>query len=255
MATTPDYSILHKPRISAATFARILARAGSPAAASAASCYAAAVAVGVDPAVMLAIFEHESGFGRTGRATGNRSWGNARTTSANYPRHDGFVRYPTWTAGARDCARLLRIYGLNRIRPGVRTDTIQRLPFVWAPAADGNAPDKYGDACARSIAKWIGDNAPPPPKPPKPPKPAPTTSTHRTIRTDVLLRSSPSRAHANVRTLAKIGTGVRVDRTVQGGAYSLPDGRSGRTWHRIVAIAGRRLSTPLWSAALLYERV
>jgi hypothetical protein len=149
MATTPDYSILGQPRISSAGFRAILQAAASPAAGEAAACYKAFTAAGVDPAVGLAIFRKESTFGRYGYAHDNRSWGNIREPSTGK-----FRRYPTWTAGAADCARLLVIYGTNRIRPGTKTDTVQTFPYVWAPTADGNAPDAYGDALARWITEW-----------------------------------------------------------------------------------------------------
>lgn len=146
MAT--DYTILAKPRISLERFAKVLRDAKSPAAGPAAACYAAAVREGVDPAVLLAVFEHESSFGTRGLAVVNKSFGNLR--------HAGrFVRYATWPKGAADCARLLAIYGRNEIRPGTRTDTTQTFPFVWAPRADHNDPDAYGDAITRAIAAWI----------------------------------------------------------------------------------------------------
>lgn len=154
MAATPDYAILSPPRISAAGFAAVLRGGSSPAAAEADACYRAFVAAGVDPAVGLAIFRKESTYGRFGRANRNRSWGNIRGGST-YPLDDGRFRiYPSWTAGAADAARLLVVYGTNRIRPGTKTSTVQTLPYVWAPSSDGNAPDAYGDSLARWIGEW-----------------------------------------------------------------------------------------------------
>lgn len=163
MATTPDYTILSSPRVSAATFASILRANGSPAYAEAAAEYRAFVAAGVDPTVGLAVFRKESSMGRAGRATGNRSWGNIREPSG------AFRHYSSWTAGAADAARLLGVYGRNQIRPGRKTDTVQTFPYVWAPSSDGNAPDKYGDSLAAWIRQWSGmtGNAPgtaPPPE-------------------------------------------------------------------------------------------
>lgn len=152
-----DYTILSAPRITLRGFRAILTRASSPAAGEAGPCYAAAVAAGVDPAVLLAVFRHESGYGTAGRARGNRSWGNVRGRSSGdpFPIDSGRFRiYPTWTAGAADAARLLAVYGHDLIRPGTDTSTVHRFPFVWAPAADGNAPRAYGLALAWSIAAW-----------------------------------------------------------------------------------------------------
>ncbi len=150
-----DFTIISAPRMSLAGFRAVLERAASPAAPFAPRCYQAFVDAGVDPAVGLAVFQHESSYGRAGRATRNRSWGNTRYSSA-YPAAlvDGFTRYPSWVAGAADCARLLSVYGHNRIRPGVDTSTTQRFPYVWAPAADHNAPDRYGDAVTFAVNTW-----------------------------------------------------------------------------------------------------
>lgn len=150
MATSPDFTILASPRVSVPTFAGILSSGHSPAAPEAVTCYRAIAAYGVDPAVALAVFRKESTFGRFGKAAGNRSWGNIRN-------HDGsFRRYASWTAGAADVGRLLALYGSNQIRKGVKTDTVQTMPYVWAPSSDGNAPDAYGDSLARWIAQWSG---------------------------------------------------------------------------------------------------
>ena len=148
MSTTPDYPVLGPPRISAAGFAEVLRAAGSPASSEAAAAYGAALTYGVDPAVLLAIFRKESTFGRFGRAASTRSWGNIRNSDGS------FRAYSSWTAGAHDTARLLAIYGRDQIRPGRQTNTVQTLPYVWAPSADGNAPDAYGDQLASWITDW-----------------------------------------------------------------------------------------------------
>jgi hypothetical protein len=154
VATSPDYPVLGRPRISLPGFAAVLRSNGSPAAAEASAEYNAIAAAGVDPAVALAIFRKESTFGKFGRANRNRSWGNIRGGTA-YPLDDSRFRiYPSWTAGAADIGRLLAIYGANRIRAGTKTDTVQTLPYVWAPSSDGNAPDAYGDSLARWIGEW-----------------------------------------------------------------------------------------------------
>jgi hypothetical protein len=149
-----DYAILAGPRISRAGFTQVLEASDSPAAPEAGKCYDAFVAAEVDPAVGLAMFRKESTFGKFGRANANRSWGNNRGGTA-FPTDDkGFRVYPSWTAGAADAARLLAIYGRNGIKKNVQTSTVQTFPFVWAPSADGNAPDKYGDALTEWISEW-----------------------------------------------------------------------------------------------------
>lgn len=238
-----DYSIIHAPRITAACFAAVLHRAGSPAAAVASDAYAAARARGVDPAVMLAIFQHESGYGRAGAAVLDHSWGNERTAAGGYPIVGGFVRFPTWLAGATNTASLLRLYGLSRIRTGTDTSTVRRLPYVWAPAADHNKPDAYGAALVASIASYIALG--------RTLAGVSTHPTHRTPYADVRLRAKASTAAVVVRTV-HAGATARVAATVIGAAYTLPDGRHSTRWVRIVAVGGVALPSPAYSAALLW---
>lgn len=248
-----DFTILARPRISLGTFTRILTAAHSPAAPVAAECWAGIVAHGVDPALALAVFQHETSYGTRGIGPSTRNWGALRR-SPHYPSPSGFVRYPSWPAGARDAARLLAIYGADQIRPGRKTSTAQTFPFVWAPASDGNAPDRYGDAIVAAITRYIAlERATAAPTPTPRPRP-PTTSTHRTIRDDVRLRSGPNLSAEIIRTLGP-GAGVRVEGSRVGSAYLLPDGWRGRSWLRVTAVAGRRLRVPLWSAALLYAPI
>ncbi len=248
-----DYTILARPRIKLRTFIRILTAAGSPAAPRASECYAAIVAHGVDPALALAIFQHETSYGRKGIGPSTRNWGALRR-SPHYASPSGFVRYPSWPAGAGDAARLLAIYGRNAIRRGTTTSTARTFPHVWAPTADGNAPARYGAAIVAAISRYIEleRTAPKPPRP-APPAPIPTAATHRALADDVNLRTGPSTS-ANVVRQVDRGAAVRVDRLSPGSVYAV-DGRQARTWYRITAIAGRRLVTPLWSASLLYTPI
>jgi hypothetical protein len=151
MAPT-DYALRATPRISKDGFRSVLAANHSPAATEAGACYEAFVNRGIDPAVGLAIFRKESTYGRFGRANVNRSWGNNRSGP---PKDDkGFTQYPTWAAGAAGAAALLVLYARNEIKTGVKTDTVLRLPFVWAPAEDHNSPSSYGPFLAKSIGGW-----------------------------------------------------------------------------------------------------
>jgi hypothetical protein len=148
VATTPDYAILAAPRISREGFIRVLTDARSPAASIAGEAYDAAVAAGVDPAVLLGVFRKESSYGRAGRAVRNRSWGNIKGQPAD---SGGFRIYPDWLTGAKDTIRLLGVYARNAIRPGTRTDTVQTMPYVWAP---GPGADLYGDQLAQWVTEW-----------------------------------------------------------------------------------------------------
>lgn len=157
---TADYSILSTPRITEGQFASILRAHGSPAAGEAASIYGVVTSYGVDPAVFLAIFQHESSFGTAGVATRTRNPGNLVYTpsAAEFGgvKSGRWASFGTWTQGAAATANLLRIYGAGEIRPGVDTSTVRTLPFVWAPASDNNAPKAYGASLANAISTWTG---------------------------------------------------------------------------------------------------
>ena len=145
-----DDPICSAPRIGEATFAAVLGGAQSPAAPEAADCYTAIVSFGVDPALALAQFAHESFYGRLGIARTTKSWGNIR-------RNGAFVAYDSWAAGARDYAALISgpLYARD---PGY--DTARTMPYRWAPASDGNDPAAYGaDLVARINALIALDHA------------------------------------------------------------------------------------------------
>jgi hypothetical protein len=146
-----DYTINAAPRISAATFAAILTAAHSPAAPSAAQCFNACVLAGVDPAVALAFFQHESGYGLNGRAVVNRSWGNLRwVPSSRYPANDGFVQYPSFAAGCADFCRLL----LGPVYAGSGLRTVSQVVPTYAPASDNNVPAAYISKVNAFVTLW-----------------------------------------------------------------------------------------------------
>lgn len=155
-----DYRILAPPSISLAQFTSVLTAANSPAAGEAAGMYTAAVTRGVDPAVLLAIFHHESNYGKAGVATRTHSPGNlvyTPSTAANGGVRDPvggrFAAYPTWTQGAADASRLLAsgLYGASSAYSTART-----FPARWAPSSDGNNPTAYGAAVVRDINAYRG---------------------------------------------------------------------------------------------------
>ena len=110
-----DYPLLGPPSISLPAFASILSAAGSPAASSATGIYNALKKYGVDPAVGLAIFQHESSFGKAGTATKTHSIGNSRyygdqglgITKYVTASNGSFANYPNYTVAAEDLGRLL----------------------------------------------------------------------------------------------------------------------------------------------------
>lgn len=97
----PSNLVARPPSLEAAFVNRVLAAAHSPATGIGLAFYRFSVQYQIDDAFTLAVFEHESAFGKTGVASLTHSMGNIRC-SAGYPCLDGFRWYPTWTEGLRD---------------------------------------------------------------------------------------------------------------------------------------------------------
>lgn len=136
------------PRISLERFARILAQAGSPAAPDAHACYQVVAALAVDPLFALAVFQHESTFGRAGicAAYQTHSPGNTRSTRTGIgeiiaTERGPFVRYPSWPEGFRDLA--FRLVDPAYVYRQQHKRTIAQIIPAWAPISDGNAPESY----------------------------------------------------------------------------------------------------------------
>lgn len=146
------------PRISQASFSRILAAAGSPAAPHGDELYAIITGYGLDPAVALAFFQHESQYCTTGRCARAelRNWGMLRRpirAGRSPGLSDGFARYHTWQDGVRDWCELM----LGYIGRGM--DTVEKAVPVYAPTSDGNVPTAYIGAIRRQVAAWSGQAA------------------------------------------------------------------------------------------------
>src|SRR5690348_3397823 len=105
------------PRISEAQWTRVLTRAGSPVAPLAAALYGIPLVYGLDPAVALAFFARESGYGTTGicKHLDLKNWGMVRTafdpargTQLTDPR---FFKFTSWADGLTDwCERIVHRY-------------------------------------------------------------------------------------------------------------------------------------------------
>lgn len=155
-----DYPLLGPPSISLAAFTHVLQAAGSPAASEASGIYAAFVKQGVDPAIGLAIAQHESSFGKAGIAVGRKNlFGNryyASQASVGATNAGGWGKFPTYAANAAYEAALLAgpLYGGSS-----RFNTARTFPFRYAPTSDGNAPTNYGSSIVAAITKWGGSGA------------------------------------------------------------------------------------------------
>jgi hypothetical protein len=155
---TAGYSIIAAPRISLAAFAAVLSGAGSPAAPEAISIYNAYVQQGVDPAVGLAIFAHESNYGKTGISPATKSIGNSRyygdpsnlgITPYKTSGNGTFASYPSYTVAAEDMARLLAssLYGKSADYSTTATAFKKYSPSGYKA---------YANAVGSLIAKWSG---------------------------------------------------------------------------------------------------
>lgn len=144
-------TLLNPPRISLPAFARVLADAGSPARPEAAACYASGLRYGIDPAILLAIFRHESQFATDPNAVtirAGRNWGALRRGGRAYQIANGFAWYRTWADGADACAALLARYHARGIA------TIEAAIPIYAPSSDGNKPAAYIAAIRADIGRW-----------------------------------------------------------------------------------------------------
>ena len=144
MAANSEGAIMHAPSVSVAAIRAALQAAGSPVLAAAYADHKDAAeyiwdsgrVLGVDPAVVMAIFYHESVFGTRGMAQQTLSVGNIRPL-AGQPQLNGYRLYASWQQGIDDCYRLLRSYAHN----GAAT-VPQAIP-VWAPPSDNNDDSAY----------------------------------------------------------------------------------------------------------------
>ncbi|WP_161569241.1 glucosaminidase domain-containing protein [Candidatus Oscillochloris fontis] len=144
------------PRISQDSFVAILQRAGSPAAADAANLYTIIVSYGLDPAVALAFFQHESSFCLAGACANNdlHNWGMLRRAikaERSSGRVSGFARYYSWEDGVRDWCELILYRYVNR-----GLDTVEKAIPVYAPSSDNNVPSAYINTIRRVVASWSG---------------------------------------------------------------------------------------------------
>ncbi len=137
------------PRISADQFARVLLRAGSPAAPGAIPIYGNIVGTGLDPAIALAFFAHESTYGRYGIAARSLNWGNLRRGARAYKIESNFAFYRSWGDSLADWCELI----LGRY-VGRGLTTVERAIPVYAPSSDGNAPARYIAQVRQLVAAW-----------------------------------------------------------------------------------------------------
>lgn len=146
IAPNPQGEILHAPSVSVRAIWLTLLQGGSPLADDTARrggrTYAqyiwdAGRASGVDPAILMGMFNVESHYGRDGVARLTHSPGNMRVSQPGQPAIQGYASYPDWFAGIDATDALLRRYA------GAGMATVDAAIPTWAPSSDHNDTAAY----------------------------------------------------------------------------------------------------------------
>jgi N-acetylmuramoyl-L-alanine amidase len=155
-----DYKVKGVPAdMSEADFLAVLRAASSPVSAGEArAVYSYCLARQVSPAWTLAVFHHESTYGRAGTATETHSWGNTRRPSFGVPdigivagRSGYFSKYANWADGGVSTVARVVDY-----KPYAEAFTVRQITPIWAPSSDGNNTERYIQAVLADIEKWTG---------------------------------------------------------------------------------------------------
>lgn len=204
-------TVVAEPRISEAKFELVLNQHQSPAAAEARQLYRICVAEGIDPAVALAFFYHESSLGKAGicKEFDLKNWGNVRTPedpklgqSIQIPGRGPFCKYATWSMGLLDWCK--RMKGPKYAGAGLHT--VETIIPKYAPSSDGNAPNSYIKAVRSLVEDWQTEEK-------GQPAPAQPHSWYVTVTAEALnIRQGPHTKYPIVGQLRK-GEKVLVDST------------------------------------------
>ena len=220
--TYNDLSFIAPPRISIHQFTRVLDRALSPAVPEADALYTTCLSYGIDPAVALAFFAHESSCGTTGMARDTLNWGNIRRGQGRQAKvSGGWAWYSSWNNGLADWCQLMTSLYIQRWK---LTTVRQALPR-YAPTSDGNAPNAYIKAVLDKVATWQAQDVD-----------APAQEGHliQTYRVRRSLGSTVIVRAAAARTAAKVGTLKAGDAftgfAVPGETVIYPDLGTSSTW-------------------------
>ena len=150
-----DYPIVGPPTINRRLFRQALENRDSPVTPLADEAYNICLAWGVNPAVALAFFVHESNAGTRGAAVRTRNWGNLRRGPGQLRvAHTGvsgaFGVYASWLVSLNDFCKLLT----GPLYAGAGLRTVSAVTPKYAPAADRNNPTTYAAAVNEMIARW-----------------------------------------------------------------------------------------------------
>jgi len=132
------YQVDTAPTITVERIEQVLQQYSSPAAGTGQAFYDLGVKYGINPAVALAFFIHESSAGTKGVARVTKSIGNIRTTPG-YRDYQGYRAYDTWEQGIEDYYKLIRDLYID----GWGLHTVGQILVRYAPPADNNDTDSY----------------------------------------------------------------------------------------------------------------
>ena len=144
------YKIAGPPTIAKEIFRRALANRRSPALPLSDEAYDVCVGWGVNPAVALAFFVHESQAGTTGYARATKNWGNLRQGPGQRFNDGKFAYYVSWLVGLNDFCKLLR----GSLYEGSGLRSVSQVLPRYAPTADNNNPQGYARAVNQMCEIW-----------------------------------------------------------------------------------------------------
>jgi hypothetical protein len=164
VTVTPDTIVtgVNPFDISEERFTSVLTAAGSPAAPSSHEAYATLGTMPVSIAFCLAVFHHESSYGKAGVTPKyeTKNPGNCRSSRTGAgtvisTERGPFVKYPSWPEGWKDLAFRLIDETYVYVKEG--RNTIREIIERFAPASDNNVPSSYINAVVRDMNAWIED--------------------------------------------------------------------------------------------------
>lgn len=151
-------SVLGAPTITVPQIEAVLAEYNSPAAGHGQEIYDLGIKYGINPAICLAFFIHESGAGSNLAWAGRKDDGSYTHNIGNIICTDGwrcygrFRDYDSWSQGIDDWYKLISdLY----IRDWQRSTVDEIIP-KYAPAADNNDEAAYIQAVKSLVQQWQG---------------------------------------------------------------------------------------------------
>lgn len=145
-----DYKLVSASTISKDVFQRALNNRKSPVRALSDEAYDVCVGWGVNPAVALGFFVHESGAGTKGYAVVTKNWGNLRAGPGQRFNDGAFAYYVSWLVGLNDFCKLLR----GPLYEGAGLKSVAKITPRYAPTAANNNPQGYAAAVNQMVETW-----------------------------------------------------------------------------------------------------